>query len=163
MLISCANHTPSGGVPVSACGDSSDPAVGSASSAAMRAAERPATVESAARRRDSAFRGSNGSTIETSPADLHRRSTPQPVHYRPMFGAFGGALATSVTFVSQAALATGTLDRLNLAKPLVAVRDVRRINKSDMVHNYWQPNIEVDPETYEVRADGELLTCEPAA
>jgi urease subunit alpha len=89
--------------------------------------------------------------------------TPQPVHYRPMFGSFGAALATSVTFVSQAALSAGTLDRLNLAKPLVAVRDVRRINKSDMVHNYWQPNIEVDPETYEVRADGELLTCEPAA
>jgi len=88
--------------------------------------------------------------------------TPQPVHYRPMFGAFAGALTTSVTFVSQAALAAGTLNRLNLAKPLVAVRDVRRINKSDMVHNYWQPNIEVDPETYEVRADGELLTCEPA-
>ena len=89
--------------------------------------------------------------------------TPQPVHYRPMFGSFGGALATSVTFVSQAALSAGTLDRLDLRKPLVAVRDVRRINKSDMVHNYWQPNIEVDPETYEVRADGELLTCEPAA
>jgi urease subunit alpha len=89
--------------------------------------------------------------------------TPQPVHYRPMFGAFGAALATSVTFVSQAALSAGTLDRLNLAKPLVAVRDVRRINKSDMVHNYWQPHIEVDPETYEVRADGQLLTCEPAA
>jgi urease subunit alpha len=89
--------------------------------------------------------------------------TPQPVHYRPMFGSFGGALATSVTFVSQAALSAGTLDRLDLRKPLVAVRDVRRINKSDMVHNYWQPNIEVDPETYEVRADGELLTCEPAS
>ena len=89
--------------------------------------------------------------------------TPQPVHYRPMFGSFGGGLSTSVTFVSQAAMASGSLDRLDLRKPLVAVRDVRRINKSDMVHNFWQPNIEVDPETYEVRADGELLTCEPAA
>ncbi|MBL8436803.1 MAG: urease subunit alpha [Zoogloeaceae bacterium] len=88
--------------------------------------------------------------------------TPQPVHYRPMFGSFGGGLTSSVTFVSQAALSSGTLDRLNLTKPLVAVRDVRRINKSDMVHNFWQPNIEVDPETYEVRADGDLLACEPA-
>ncbi|MBL8448268.1 MAG: urease subunit alpha [Zoogloeaceae bacterium] len=88
--------------------------------------------------------------------------TPQPVHYRPMFGSFGGGLTSSVTFVSQAALSSGTLDRLNLSKPLVAVRDVRRINKSDMVHNFWQPNIEVDPETYAVRADGDLLTCEPA-
>jgi urease subunit alpha len=88
--------------------------------------------------------------------------TPQPVHYRPMFGAFGKALCTSVTFVSQLALASGTLGQLGLARPLVAVKNVRSVKKADMVHNDWQPRIDVDPETYEVRADGELLTCEPA-
>ena len=86
--------------------------------------------------------------------------TPQPVHYRPMFGAFGGALARSVTFVSQAGLANPALQ--GLAKPLVAVRDTRRIGKRDMKLNDLLPRIEVDPETYEVRADGVLLTCEPA-
>ena len=88
--------------------------------------------------------------------------TPQPVHYRPMFGAFGGGLKTSVTFVSQSALKGGSLKKLNLRKPLVAVKNTRRVRKKDMIHNGWQPEIEVDPETYEVRADGELLTCEPA-
>ncbi|MBI3716621.1 MAG: urease subunit alpha [Betaproteobacteria bacterium] len=88
--------------------------------------------------------------------------TPQPVHYRPMFGAFGGALATSVTFVSQAALANPAVTGLGLKKPLVAVRDCRDIGKKDMVHNDLQPKIEVDPETYVVRADGQILTCEPA-
>ena len=88
--------------------------------------------------------------------------TPQPVHYRPMFGAYGGALATSVTFVSQAALENAALHGLRLARPLEAVRGTRRIGKKDMVHNAAQPKIEVDPETYEVRADGELLACEPA-
>ena len=88
--------------------------------------------------------------------------TPQPVHYRPMFGSFGGALATSVTFVSQAALENRELRGLGLRKPLEAVRGTRGIGKRDMVHNAWQPRIEVDPETYEVRADGELLACEPA-
>jgi urease subunit alpha len=88
--------------------------------------------------------------------------TPQPVHYRPMFGAFGGALATSVTFVSKAALDNAELRGLGLRKPLEAVRDTRGIGKRDMVHNAWQPKLEVDAETYEVRADGELLTCEPA-
>jgi urease subunit alpha len=88
--------------------------------------------------------------------------TPQPVHYRPMFGSFGRALSTSVTFVSQAALASGALADLGLARPLEAVRNTRRIGKKDMVHNAWQPKIEVDPETYQVRADGELLVCEPA-
>jgi urease subunit alpha len=88
--------------------------------------------------------------------------TPQPVHYRPMFGSFGRALSTSVTFVSQAALRGGTLADLGLARPLEAVRSTRRIGKKDMVHNAWQPKIEVDPETYEVRADGERLACEPA-
>jgi len=88
--------------------------------------------------------------------------TPQPVHYRPMFGSFGGALATSVTFVSQAALANAELRGLGLRKSLEAVRGTRGIGKKDMVHNAWRPKLEVDPETYEVRADGQLLTCEPA-
>ena len=89
--------------------------------------------------------------------------TPQPVHYRPMFGSFGGALGTAVSFVSQAALANGSLGNLGLAKPLVAVKNVRGVRKTDMVHNGWLPTLEVDPETYEVRADGELLSCEPAS
>jgi urease subunit alpha len=88
--------------------------------------------------------------------------TPQPVHYRPMFGAFGGALRTSVTFVSQAALADPAVRGLGLARPLEAVRGTRGIGKGDMVHNDAMPAIEVDPETYEVRADGKLLACEPA-
>ncbi|HVF62577.1 MAG TPA: urease subunit alpha [Casimicrobiaceae bacterium] len=88
--------------------------------------------------------------------------TPQPTHYRPMFGAFGGALKTAVTFVSQAALEAGSLEQLGLSRPLVAVRGIRGVRKRDMVHNDWQPTIEVDPETYEVRANGELMTCEPA-
>jgi urease subunit alpha len=86
--------------------------------------------------------------------------TPQPVHYRPMFGAF--AKQSSVTFVSGAALKSTALDKLNLEKPLVAVRNTRDLEKRDMVHNDYRPKISVDPETYEVRADGELLACEPA-
>ncbi len=89
--------------------------------------------------------------------------TPQPVHYRPMFGAFGKALASSVTFVSKAALKNPAVAKLKLAKPLVAVRNTRRIGKRDMKGNDALPRIDVDPETYEVRADGELLTCEPAS
>jgi urease subunit alpha len=89
--------------------------------------------------------------------------TPQPVHYRPMFGAFGGALRTSLTFVSQAALANPEVHKLGLRRPLEAVRSTRALGKKDMVHNAWQPRLEVDAETYEVRADGELLACEPAA
>jgi urease subunit alpha len=89
--------------------------------------------------------------------------TPQPVHYRPMFGAFGGALArTSVTFVSAAALAAGVDRRFGLAKSLVAVGNTRTVRKADMRLNSYTPNIEVDPENYQVRADGTLLTCEPA-
>jgi len=88
--------------------------------------------------------------------------TPQPVHYRPMFGAFGGALRTSLTFVSQAALDDREVRGLGLRRPLEAVRNTRALGKKDMVHNAWMPKLEVDPETYEVRADGELLTCEPA-
>ncbi len=90
--------------------------------------------------------------------------TPQPALYRPMFGAFGGApCATAVTFVSKAALEDGVPERLGLRKTAYAVRNTRRIGKADMVHNAATPHIEVDPETYEVRADGELLACEPAA
>jgi urease subunit alpha len=88
--------------------------------------------------------------------------TPQPVHYRPMFGAFGAALRTSVSFVSAAALGSGELAALGLRRPLEAVRNTRALTKRDMVHNDYQPEISVDPETYEVRADGKLLTCEPA-
>ena len=88
--------------------------------------------------------------------------TPQPVHYRPMFGSFGGALRTSVTFVSQAALKDPGLRDLGLTKPVMAVAGTRGIGKKDMVHNDRQPKIQVDPETYQVRADGELLVCEPA-
>jgi urease subunit alpha len=88
--------------------------------------------------------------------------TPQPVHYRPMFGAFAGGLRTSVTFVSQAALANPAVAGLGLAKPLEAVKATRGIGKKHMVHNDWLPSLAVDPETYEVRADGELLVCEPA-
>ena len=89
--------------------------------------------------------------------------TPQPVHYRPMFGAFGGALAaTCLTFVSKAALNSGVLDSLSLRRMLAAVRDTRVIGKRDLIHNDALPRIEVDPQTYEVRADGALLTCEPA-
>jgi urease subunit alpha len=88
--------------------------------------------------------------------------TPQPVHYRPMFGAFGKALSTSVTFVSKAALQNPAVRRLKLDKDLIAVKNIRKIGKKDMIHNSWLPKIAVDPETYEVRADGELLSCEPA-
>lgn len=88
--------------------------------------------------------------------------TPQPVHYRPMFGAYGGALTgTSVQFVSQAGLDSGISEKYKLEKRLVAVKNTRSIKKADMVHNNYQPNIEVDTQTYEVRADGNLLTCEP--
>ena len=90
--------------------------------------------------------------------------TPQPVHYRPMFGAFGGAQAAgSVTFVSRAAFESDLAAKLGLAKSVLPVSNVRGgISKASMVHNSATPAIEVDPETYEVRADGELLTCEPA-
>ncbi|MCC7548449.1 MAG: urease subunit alpha [Burkholderiales bacterium] len=89
--------------------------------------------------------------------------TPQPVHYRSMFGWFGSAChATSVTFVSAAGLEHSVGQNLGLRKRLVAVRGTRRITKKDLPHNDLTPRIEVDPETYQVRADGELLTCEPA-
>jgi len=89
--------------------------------------------------------------------------TPQPVHYRPMFGGFGRSLTHSaVTFVSQAALDAGIGMQYGLCKTLLPVQGTRTVRKSDMVLNGATPTIEVDPETYEVRADGELLTCEPA-
>lgn len=88
--------------------------------------------------------------------------TPQPVHYRPMFGAYAGGLRTAVTFVSHAALASDELAALGLKKPCLAVQNCRRVQKSDMVHNDWQPDISVDPQTYQVIADGVLLQCEPA-
>ena len=89
--------------------------------------------------------------------------TPQPVHYRPMFGAFGRAkYKTSLTFVSQSSLKSGALEKLELKKRLYGVKGTRSINKNDMIHNSYQPSIEVDAQTYQVRADGELLVCEPA-
>ena len=90
--------------------------------------------------------------------------TPQPVFYRPMFGSFGRAIgATGLAFVSKAALEAGVPRKIGLAKQAVAVENCRRIGKRDMIHNSATPKLEVDPETYEVRADGELLTCEPAS
>ena len=89
--------------------------------------------------------------------------TPQPVVYRPMFGSYAGARhSTSLTFVSQAALAAGIPARLRLQKKIAAVRHCRGLSKRDMIHNSALPKMEVDPDTYEVRADGQLLTCEPA-
>jgi urease subunit alpha len=89
--------------------------------------------------------------------------TPQPVHYRPMFGAFGGAIAkTSLTFVSKSGLVAGIGERFGLHKRLVAVEGCRKVTKASMIHNGYLPKMEIDPHTYEVRADGQLLTCEPA-
>ena len=89
--------------------------------------------------------------------------TPQPVHYRPMFGAYGGALAKgSLTFVSQAGLQAGIGERFGLRKTLAAVKNIRGVRKQHMVHNGALPRMEIDPQTYAVRADGVLLTCAPA-
>ncbi len=89
--------------------------------------------------------------------------TPQPIHSRPMFGSFGGAIAaTSLTFISQAALAKEIPQQLKLQKPAIAVAGTRQLTKANMKLNNTLPRMEIDPETYEVRADGELLTCEPA-
>ncbi len=89
--------------------------------------------------------------------------TPQPVHYRPMFGAYGKARqATTMTFISQAAMDAGIPEQLKLANRIGVVKGCRTVKKKDMLLNDWQPNLEVDPQTYQVRADGELLTCEPA-
>ncbi|MFN3617618.1 MAG: urease subunit alpha [Aquabacterium sp.] len=89
--------------------------------------------------------------------------TPQPVHYRPMFGSFGGALSrTSLTFLPQAAIAAGVPEQLGLKKQIVGVKGCRTVKKTDMVHNSYLPKMEIDAQTYHVRADGVLLTCEPA-
>ena len=89
--------------------------------------------------------------------------TPQPVHYRPMFGAYGGALHKgSFTFVSQAGFNAGIKERFGLAKNVAAVKNIRGIRKQQMIHNSYLPVMEIDPQTYSVRADGQLLTCEPA-
>jgi urease subunit alpha len=90
--------------------------------------------------------------------------TPQPVHYRYMFGGYGLAAAkTSVAFLSQAGIDAGVPETIGLQSNAISVKNCRTINKSNMINNDYQPTIEVDPQTYEVRADGELLTCEPAA
>ncbi|TAL00102.1 MAG: urease subunit alpha, partial [Aquabacterium sp.] len=89
--------------------------------------------------------------------------TPQPVHYRPMFGAFGGALSrSSLTFMSQAAISAGLHQQYGLKKQIVGVKGCRTVKKTDMVHNAYMPVMEIDAQTYQVRADGQLLTCEPA-
>jgi urease subunit alpha len=89
--------------------------------------------------------------------------TPQPVHYRPMFGSHGGALTQgSLTFLSKAAIDAGVPARAGLRKPVSAVKGCRTVGKRDMIRNDWLPKMEIDPQTYEVRADGLLLTCEPA-
>ncbi|MEM9266128.1 MAG: urease subunit alpha [Cyanobacteria bacterium P01_F01_bin.13] len=89
--------------------------------------------------------------------------TPQPIHMRPMFGSFGGAIgSTSLTFISQAAAEANIASQIGLQTQTVAVSGCRNLSKADMKLNDYQPTMEVDPETYEVRADGQLLTCEPA-
>jgi urease subunit alpha len=89
--------------------------------------------------------------------------TPQPVHYRPMFGSFGGALHRgSLTFVSQSGLNAGIKEHFGLAKNVSAVKNIRAVRKQHMVHNSYLPTMEIDAQTYSVRADGQLLTCEPA-
>jgi urease subunit alpha len=89
--------------------------------------------------------------------------TPQPVHYRPMFGSFGGALHRgSITFVSQAGLAAGVKEKFGLQKNVSAAKNIRGIRKQHLVHNDYLPKMEIDHQTYAVRADGQLLTCEPA-
>ena len=90
-------------------------------------------------------------------------STPQPVHYRPMYGVLGRARgSTGVTFVSKAALDDDIGGKLKLSKQLVAVRGTRAIRKKDMIHNGLTPKLEVDPQNYQVRVDGQIITCEPA-
>jgi urease subunit alpha len=107
-----------------------------------------------------------GGTIAAAPMGDPNASipTPQPVHYRPMFGAFGKAVtASSLLFTSKAAVKGKLRDKLGVEKTFVAVDNVRDgISKKSMIHNSATPNIEIDAETYEVRADGELLTCAPA-
>ena len=90
-------------------------------------------------------------------------STSQPVHYRPMFGSFGSSLTqSSITFVSKAALALGIKDKFALKKQVTVVKNIRQVRKADMIHNGCAPAMQIDAQSYEVRADGELLTCEAA-
>ena len=106
-----------------------------------------------------------GGTIATAPMGDPNASipTPQPVHYRPMFGSFGKACVNnSLLFVSQASIDAGIAEQFSLSRPLSAVKNCRSVKKADMVLNNYQPVMEVDPQTYEVKADGQLLTCEPA-
>ena len=89
--------------------------------------------------------------------------TPQPVHYRPMFASYGGSRhATSITFISQAAFDAGVPEQLGLQKKIGVVKGCREVQKTDLIHNGYLPNIEVDPQNYQVKADGQLLWCEPA-
>jgi urease subunit alpha len=89
--------------------------------------------------------------------------TPQPVHFRSMFGSFGQALTTtSLSFISHAAMSAGVVEHLGLKKKIGVVKNCRQVKKQDLIHNNYAPKMEVDPQTYEVRADGQLLTCEPA-
>ncbi|KMM88744.1 urease. Metallo peptidase. MEROPS family M38 [Pseudomonas lundensis] len=89
--------------------------------------------------------------------------TPQPVHYRPMFASYGGSRhATCLTFISQAAAEAGVPEALGLKKQIAVVKGCRDVQKTDLIHNGYLPNIEVDPQTYQVKADGVLLWCEPA-
>ncbi len=106
-----------------------------------------------------------GGTIAAAPMGDPNASipTPQPVHYRPMFGAYGRAVtSSSITFVSKAAVESGLQDRLDVAKELVPVSGTRTVNKASMIHNNFAPKVDVDPETYEVRVNGDIVTCEPA-
>jgi urease subunit alpha len=89
--------------------------------------------------------------------------TPQPVHYRPMFGSYGRSLhKSSLTFISQAGFAAGVHQQFGLQKTISTVKNIRGIKKQHMIHNHYLPTMEIDPQTYAVRADGQLLTCEPA-
>jgi len=106
-----------------------------------------------------------GGTIAAAPMGDPNASipTPQPVHYRPMFGAYGKSLtASSITFVSKAAVESGLQDRLGVEKQLVPVVGTRTVSKASMIHNSFTPKVDVDPETYEVRVNGDIVTCEPA-
>ena len=105
-----------------------------------------------------------GGMIATAPMGDPNASipTPQPVHYRPMFGSFGRARnATTMTFISQSAQKLGIAEQYGLSNLVGVVKNCRTVKKSDMIHNDYAPNVEVDPQTYQVRADGKLLTCDP--
>ncbi len=130
-----------------------------------RQAGRPGAVEAGLLRRQAGLI-IKGGIIAAAPMGDPNASipTPQPVHYRPMFGALGGAPARNSLFFVAAAAADGDLRRtLGLRARSRRCRNTRRIGKAQMIHNDYQPVMEVDPQTYEVRADGQLLMCEPAS